>query len=124
MAPPTDIDVAVLNQTPGAAELLPFRDKQCLVMTHEDLFPILSYRCAQPTTQLHPAHPPGILSLICSHDSFAICMWPGTSILNIQVVISLKACACGACTKHMHVEAACGLCTRLSLNPSNLSLSH
>eukprot|EP00892_Ulva_mutabilis_P002848 jgi/Ulvmu1/12564/UM091_0005.1 len=43
-APPTDIDLAVLTATPGAAALLPFTENQCLIMSHDDLFPTLSFR--------------------------------------------------------------------------------
>lgn len=44
--PPSAIDLAVLSNTPGAAALLPLNAGQCLIMSHDDLFPLLSYRCA------------------------------------------------------------------------------
>lgn len=44
--PPSEVDLAVLDNTPGAAQLLPFQDRQCLIMTNGELLPIMSYRCA------------------------------------------------------------------------------
>eukprot|EP00892_Ulva_mutabilis_P002169 jgi/Ulvmu1/11953/UM082_0032.1 len=40
--PPTARDVAVLPQTPDAVALLPFQAGQCLIVTYEDMFPVLS----------------------------------------------------------------------------------
>eukprot|EP00892_Ulva_mutabilis_P002162 jgi/Ulvmu1/11947/UM082_0026.1 len=43
-APPTAGDATVLAATPGAAQLLPFRPGQCLMLTHDDLLPLFSHR--------------------------------------------------------------------------------
>lgn len=46
-APPTPLELAVLERTPDAVALLPFNGGQCLILSHDDLFPSLSYRYAR-----------------------------------------------------------------------------
>lgn len=38
----------VLTQTPDAVALLPLQPQQCLVLTNDDLLPIVSPRCGPP----------------------------------------------------------------------------
>lgn len=42
---PSDTELAVLARTPEAVALLPLLPNQCLVLTNDDLFPIVSFRC-------------------------------------------------------------------------------
>lgn len=49
--PPTTEDLAVLANTPEAVQLLPLQPGQCIMMSYEDLLPVLSPKCA-------PAHSP------------------------------------------------------------------
>lgn len=66
VAPPTPQQLAVLENTPGAAGLLPFRGRQCLVMSNEDLFHTISPQCAAFACPLSPAvWPPSL----CRHTA-------------------------------------------------------
>ena len=44
-SPPSEADLMVLTQTPDAVALLPLQPQQCLVLTNDDLLPIVSPRC-------------------------------------------------------------------------------
>eukprot|EP00892_Ulva_mutabilis_P002164 jgi/Ulvmu1/11949/UM082_0028.1 len=43
-SPPDDNDLAVLTRTPGAVQMVPVQAGQCVIITNEDLLPILSFR--------------------------------------------------------------------------------
>ena len=46
----------MLAESPGAVALLPFQDRQCLILANDDALPTLSQKCVLLTCSAHACH--------------------------------------------------------------------